>query len=691
MTIVAHRPWRFNPVAAALCALGASLASGPVFAQAAAAEPRDGTDTAFTLGSVTVSGRASGALPLRSVLSSVDILGDELLRNQQVNNSWELFGRAPGVLLTPFRQGNVSGKLSFRAFNGEGELNAVKLLIDGVPSNSNDGSMPFLDMISPLEVQRLEIVRGTNDARYGLHNIAGNANVVTRSGGNETLASLSGGSFNSRELQAAQGVESGNWSQNYFAGYRASDNDRDHAASEKLTLAGKWFYTADDGRWRAGLIARHYHNNADEPGYLTAADARATPRLSYAFSATDGGWRDMNALSAHVDANPSDELAWSAKLYGNALEDTRYVRFSAGVSQQERVADETQYGALATLSWRPRVAWAREFALEGGANLHREDNASLRYRTVERVAQAQTRDQRFDFGTQGAYVQTVVRPIDALKLVAAWRVDRLRGSFTDRLTGLTSPINDFGLIQQPKFSVLYSLLPQAAVYANWGRTFQVGAGAAAYKIPPRTADLKPSINDGWELGLKFQPADWIDGRVAVWAQRASDEVRRKLNDPAGDSENVGKTKRQGYDVQLNLRPLPGVSGWLTYARQRSEIVEPDPAAPATLGMEIDHVPRQLAAGGIDVQLMPALRLWASGNAQGSYFLERTNATGKFGGYVLVNVGASYQISPALSLDLQVKNVANRDTEYVWWDGTQTLHSPGDARAFYATLNWRYAP
>ncbi|WP_379556418.1 TonB-dependent receptor plug domain-containing protein, partial [Pseudomonas sp. MD330_11] len=76
----------------------------------------------------------------------------DILDKMQVNYSWELFIRAPGVLLTPFNQGTTSGKISFRGFNGEGEVNAVKLLIDGIPSNSNDGNMPFMDMIFPLEL-----------------------------------------------------------------------------------------------------------------------------------------------------------------------------------------------------------------------------------------------------------------------------------------------------------------------------------------------------------------------------------------------------------------------------------------------------------------------------------------------------------------------------------------------------------
>ena len=102
-------------------------------------------DSTLTLGTVTVQGASasSGPLSTSSVLSSVDILGADILEKMPVNYSWELFSRAPGVILTEFNQGTTSGKISFRGFNGEGEVNAVKLLIDGIPSNSNDGNMPF--------------------------------------------------------------------------------------------------------------------------------------------------------------------------------------------------------------------------------------------------------------------------------------------------------------------------------------------------------------------------------------------------------------------------------------------------------------------------------------------------------------------------------------------------------------------
>jgi iron complex outermembrane receptor protein len=158
-------------------------------------------------------------------------------------NSWELIGQMPGIQLTETRMGAESGKATFRAFNGEGYINGIKVLIDGIPSNVNSGNQRFIDMIFPLDIEYIEVVRGTNDPRYGLHNIGGNINLVTRQGGNYTDGRLSVGSFNTRELQAALGRESGGFAQNYFVAKQDSDGHRDHSKSEKYSLGGKWFYT----------------------------------------------------------------------------------------------------------------------------------------------------------------------------------------------------------------------------------------------------------------------------------------------------------------------------------------------------------------------------------------------------------------------------------------------------------------
>ncbi|MCC2976806.1 TonB-dependent receptor [Sphingomonas sp. PL-96] len=643
------------------------------------------TDTSFTVGSVVVTGTR---LPRSSdaVLTSVDVLGGDLAQRQSVDNTWELFARLPGVTLTDFNQGNTSGRFSIRGFNGEGEINAVKLLIDGIPSNANDGGMVFIDSVMPLDIAAVELVRGTADPRYGLHNIAGNANILTRIGGSYLDAKALAGAFGTYEGQVSAGVERGGFSQNYFVGYRDTDGFRDHADLRRANVAGKWFY--DFGSARIGAIARYSTAKAEEPGYLTAADNADDRSTSYSVSETDGGKRRLGQYSLHLDADVASDLSLSAKGYVTTQFDDRYVRFSANVAQQRRLTEETQVGGLLTLRYRPEVAFLHDLQIEAGGDVQVQDNQSRRWLTDRRVLTRQTRDQDFDLTVYGGYVQAVIEPTAWLKITPAWRFDRVSGSLDDRLADARYAINDYGTISQPKLSVAVTPIDGLTAYANYGRTFQIGAGSGAYKVPPRTSDLAPSINTGWEAGVKYVRGSWLEGRVALWRQTATGEIKRRLNDPNGDFDNLGETRRQGIDVQLNLTPVPGVSLWGAYSYQHARIRTPDPATPSQAGNWIDHVPQNLFSGGLD--LVPAARwrvsLW--GNGQSSYELTPANDRGRFGDYVVVTGEVAFELTPRVELSAQVKNLGNERYEYVWWDGTELLHAPADPRAVYGAVRVR---
>jgi iron complex outermembrane receptor protein len=114
--------------------------------------------------------------------------------------------------------------------------------------------------------------------------------------------------------------------------------------------------------------------------------------------------------------------------------------------------------------------------------------------------------------------------------------------------------------------------------------------------------------------------------------------------------------------------------------------------PASKGKEIDHVPHHLWNTGISYQATPALQLTAWMNGQTHYYLERENTQGRYGGYVLTNLGATYKVNETVSVDLQLKNLTNRYYEYVWYDpdgADASLHSPGDGRALYAGVTFDF--
>lgn len=644
----------------------------------------------LTLGKVQVDAKQHGALPARKVITSVDVIGADQVQDQHVDNNWELFARVPGIQLTPTRMGTVGGSFSFRGFNAENRINAVKLLIDGIPSNDNAGSMPFLDSVFPGDIAAIEVVRGTNDARYGLNAIAGDVDIITRSGGNDGRLSVTAGSFGTQDVQLSKGFERGPWSQNYFIGWRASDGYRDHAGAVKRNFAGKWFYTDPDGAWRAGLSTRYYHNSAREPGYFPSyAAASAAARDAVDYARNDKGERMTAQTALHLDGRITSDWDWTAKAYVNRYTNRRYVRFSESGSQQERDNDETQRGVMATSTWTPQVSGLSAFALEGGVEAQWQDNVARRWKTVAQTRTALTRDWDYTLQTRGVYLQALIQPTERLKLVPAYRIDRVDGHLDDDMTGAHYPVYGYGTIRQPKFSASYALASAWTAYANWGRTFQIGSGDGAYRTT--TNDLGPSINDGWESGLKFVPWAWLSGRVAYWEQRASGEVATVLGSTGTGSDvtNVGRTFRHGWDVQVNLQPGERWNGWASYSRQKAVVAEADPDAPETAGKEIENVPHWLASAGVDWQASARLKLSAWGNAQGDYYLERSNTLGRYGSYALLNLGASWALDAHNEFALQLKNVTDRFYVYAWYDSGSYGFSPGDGRALYASWNWSF--
>ena len=311
-------------------------------------------------------------------------------------------------MLTEFGQGTSSGKLSFRGFNGEGEVNAVKLLIDGIPSNSNDGNMPYLDMLFPLEIDGIEVVRGTNDPRYGLYNIAGNVAVQSRIGGDYGKARLRYGSYDTQELQLAKASKAATGRRTTSsASRRAMATATMPAASAPACPA--MVLPPDAGDWRLGLIARHYEAEADEPGYLSREDARHSPRQSYALSASDMGERRMNQLSLHLDSQLASDSAGRPRS-GSTPWMTTAGCVSPRPSRNSAHPREALRRARTSLTYRPDVSWLHDLALEGGLDTEQQRNRSERYTTVERQVVTQTRDQRFDYDSYGAYLQAVIQP-----------------------------------------------------------------------------------------------------------------------------------------------------------------------------------------------------------------------------------------------------------------------------------------
>ena len=673
-----HRqPFALLALVLPLLPLAAAAQTAP-----ASPPPAAAAGTYITLGRYEVATSKFGAQST-DLLTSVTVIGADQLENASVDYTLELLGKIPGVTLTDFNQGVITADVSLRGYNGEGSSPHLRLLIDGLPANLNNGYND-LGPIFPLEIERIEVVKGTADPRFGFNAVAGSVNVHTFSAFIGQKLKLMAGSFGVQEGQALAGFRTGGFSQTYFAGYRRSDGYRDHASIEKHSFAGKWFLAGNGDRWRLGLSARTHQFDGDAPGYLTFAESRRTPTASPAFSSTDGGSQENLQLSLHGDAQLAPTVTASAKVYRHDVQRHRFVRFTAAGAQQERLEDELHSGVTFTTQWRP-TDLGLPLTFDAGAEFHRQDADNQRYATLNRTRTALTRNHNYTLDNTGAFVGAELRPTSQIRVTAALRADRFDGELFNRVNSARTPIITDDTIWQPKLSASYQPLASTQIYASYGRAFQLGAGPAAYSAKP----LDASKNAGYELGLRLTPVRELTARLAVWRQTASDEIRLKP-DNSGDSENIGETRREGLDLELAWRASTALTLWSSYTIQSGKLTNPGlrPADAALRGKKIDHIPDYQLKSGADWNLTPAFTASLSLLAQGSYYLTTANASGRWGSATTTNVDLRYRYKKA-TFGLSVKNVFDRYSEYVWFDGAQTLHSPADARGFLGSVTFEF--
>lgn len=647
---------------------------GAAFAQSTStASP----STVLSVSEVVVTAEG-GALSPRQILTSVNVLPQERIEKLPVYSNYELLNQVPGVMGNDFSgKGIGHGTISMRGFNAEGSLNAVKLLIDGIPSNANDGNTYYMDMVPRLDIEAVEVVKGTNDPRYGLHNIAGNVNFVTKQGGNYQQARAFAGSFGATGAQASMGIENDNVSQNYAFGYQKSNGFREHSDADATNFTGKWFVKSDGGQSRVGLIVRHMENQAQEPGYLTTAEFNANPWQVAPGSLTNQNSRRTTQVAVKADSAVNRQLLVSGHVYMNELYDNRLVTFAPS-PQEKRMLDEKHVGAAVNATYRMGQTLFGDTVVVGGVDAERQDNLNFRSRVT-----GIRRDHTYTLNTVGGFIQAVFKPSQKLTITPAYRVDKVDGVGYIRV-GVTAPdvagvhpINDYGLIKQPKLSAAYAISNQLTAYGNLGRTFQLGTGRAAYQ-PTLGVNSTPSVNDGWETGVKFKPTSWVDSRVAIWQQTASNENATLLGDAANAATNYGKTRREGLDLELNARATDALRFWGGVSLQKAEIL--------STGKEVNHVPQTLYSLGSDYRVNQDWRVAVSIVGQSSYFVETDNSnTQKAGAYRSVNASAIYKVNKTTDIDLQAKNLTNQVSSYVYDTGYAVPNAP---RSFYAGINFK---
>jgi len=578
------------------------------------------------------------------------ITRDEIERRQTVSIS-DLLATTPGVTVS--RNGGVGTVTALRIRGAEGEQTLT--IIDGVRVNdpsSPGGAFDFGNLLAG-SIERIEVLRGPNSVPWGSQAIGGVVNITTTAPtrGLQGRASAEYGSHNSLFATAGVSGGSGPVTAALTGGYLRTDG---------ISAAANG--TEPDGYKQYGATGSVGIAFTDEIGL----DLRAY----YAHSRVDlDGFPPPNySLGDDAEYSIAQEIYGYAGLHANVLDGRFRNRLAFTIADINRDNYDPAYGLAPSFFGRGR---SERYEYQGDFKL--VDQLRL-------VAGAEHEDSSYydgspthKSGITSFYGEAIVTPIRELTVTGGVRHDQNR---------------DFG--GHASFGA------NAALALDEGTTLRASY-AEGFKAPTLyqrfsdygTRRLQPETARSYDLGIEQK---LLDGRAiagVTWFHRdTTNQIDFRSCDPAdvtnassicfhrpyGTYDNIARTRAQGVEFELTLRPIDA----LTFTGNFSYIDSVNRSPGANFGKDLARRPKETVSVSADYRLPFGLSVGGTLSHVGDSFDNAANTT-RLDGYVLGGLRAEMPIGDHFVLYGRVDNLFDEKYQTVAGYGTYGRTAYGGIR------------
>lgn len=616
-----------------------------------------------SLSEIIVEADADTVIPAHFAGTST-VIDEKEIAESGVRSVADLLATKGGIRLST-TSGNTSGAaVHLRGF-GENASSRVLVLVDGRPVNRPDmGGVSWLEVpVSRLE--RVEILRGSQTARFGNNAVGGVINLVTKDGGKtSTVVEGAGGSDGSMLARASH--------QGTYEGHRISfdlernftDGWRDNAASELESAAFRWGKDLAQG---AG--ANFGVSWADEfngfPGPLSKDRYLLNPRGS------------IYALAGQADQYFNQQRRWSADstlMLGKGSD----LSFEVPVSFTRR-DQEWNFGPgmhsdnlLETLVVSPRLTTQGEgWSAEAGVQYRRDALDLDQFSEIARINQ-----------TTAARLSRDVLGIYAAGEWAPWKDWHLHASARWETSEVDAAARSFAFPEDPALNFsrgneetnqAYQLglrwEPRAEVssWLRYDRLYRLPSvdEIASYQGYPLSVpfndQLRAETGHNVELGAEWTPGPWML-RMNGFAQWLEGEIifdyLQNLNLNLADTRRLGLETAAGYqagiwDAQVHYTTLTAEFRSGPYEGKQVYLV-PKHELAATLACR----PAECVMVQVEYQ-------YISDSFEGNDF---QNVQEKLPSYGVANLLLRYEPKPGLSIYARVNNLFDERYATVKYSG-----------------------
>ena len=571
--------------------------------------------------------------PRSEIGQAISVIGTEQLEREQSATIGDILASVPGVAVA--RLGGVGTQSS--VFIRGGSSSQTLVLIDGVRINDPSSPNAAFDFGALLtgNIDRVEVLRGPNSVIWGSQAIGGVVNVrnAVPSEGFAVNAMAEYGSYDTAQARANISGKSGIFSGSFGGGYYhtngvsalSAGTERD--GYENISLNGKLDIAFTDA---LSLDLRGYYNNGkvefDDP-FAFSPDTFPTTRNEQFI-----GYAGLK--SSLLDDRLKQRISYSRTEIDRKGEEPG-VAFSFNENRLKGKIDRFEY--FASFDMIDAVSLV--------AGLEHERNSASSFFPAGGGAGPNVGK----FEVTSGFGQLSVRPLPGLTVTGGVRHDDY-----SQHGGQTTIGANFAFTPNEGKTVFRGTIAEGFRAPTLTEAFMPGGNMA----------LNPETSNSFDLGVE---QSFLDGRIKLSATyfdiKSSDTIVYSF--ATNQSENVARTRSNGVEIELAIRPTDKLS----INAQYSHVDATDRTPGFTFGNELARRPQDMGRFAIDWETPIGLSIGSTMILRGDSFDNSFN-TSRLDGAVTTNLRAAYPVNDALEIFGRVENLF--DTDYQVARGYNTL-------------------
>lgn len=593
---------------------------------------------------------------LSEVSTSMTVIDAETLKKSQAVVVSDLLSRTAGVTVT--RNGGVGGSTQLRIRGAETDQTVV--LIDGVKLNdpsSTGGGYNFATLLAG-NINRIEVLRGSQSTLWGSQAIGGVVNMITAvpTGPLGATVSAEAGSRDTAYGHAAVST-GGDW-----GGFRLAGA---YYTTDGVSAFGKSYGGKEKDGYRNAAISSRLDLNVTD---WAAVDLRA----SYAATKNefDGFPAPLFAFADSPEYGKTKELVSYAGVRLSAFDGALKNRLGYGYTQTDRDNFDPSSSVPKTFDAR---GTNNRFEYQGTWTINEALRATFGAETERswfRTASPSTFDpapkpDRHAASTDSLYLQLQAKPLAGLVLTGGVRQED-HSAFGD------ATVYQAGATYSPNDGV-------TVFRANYGEGFKAPSLYQLYSIYGDDG-LKPEESESVDLGVEHSV---LNGRVRAGVTWFHRDITNQIdfvsnNNPPnyGGYANFAKTETSGVELEATIEVTSALQLTANYTN-----MDAINRSATNNGKRLPRRPSETANLNADYDWSNGLTTGVSVQYVGESYDNATNAR-RLKSYALFDLRAAYPVNEQFEVFGRVENLF--DKEY------QTIYRYGSVgRGFFAGVRTKF--